>query len=134
MLYICLVGASVSEPHTSGFNAAFSLLLYVGRWTSYVVSKFAINISMFHLGFHTRRMRTRNAPRPAYPASQPHQLAGQRYCGRGERHGSQYALPVVIDCHPRLHRRWRPGYRQCVNANCQKQAEHIKCSLAELER
>ena len=70
----------------------------------------------------------------AYPAGRPHQLAGQRYCGRGERHGSQYALPVVIDCHPSLHRRWRPGYRQCVNANCQKQAEHIKCSLAELER
>ena len=42
-----IIGASVSEPHTSGFNAAFSLLY--GLWTSYVISKFAINISMFHL-------------------------------------------------------------------------------------
>ena len=81
-------------------------------------------------GFHTRRARTCMPCATAHPASRPHQLVGQRYCGRGERHGSQYALAVVKDCHPRLHRRWRPGYRQCVNANRQKQAEHIKCSLS----
>ena len=32
-------------------------------------------------------------------------------CGRGERHGSQYALPVVIDCHPRLHRSQARSHR-----------------------
>ena len=37
----------------------------------------------------------------------PHQPANRGGCG--ERHGSQYALPVVIDCHPILWRRWRPG-------------------------
>ena len=41
--------ASVSEPHTCDFNAAFSLLLlYV------VLSKIAINISIFHFGSYIR--------------------------------------------------------------------------------
>ena len=59
-----IFGASVSEPHTSGFDAAFTLLYrhggVTGRvWTSYVVSKYAVNILMSPLGFHTRHARTR---------------------------------------------------------------------------
>ena len=73
---VVIVGASVSEPHTSGFNAAFSLLCGCGGglWTSYVVSKFAINISMFHLGLHTWRARTRT-PQHTWPAGPTNWLA-----------------------------------------------------------
>ena len=55
---------SLSEPHTCDFNAAFSLLmLYI---SSHVLSKIAINISIFHLGSYIRGARTPgSAPWPA---------------------------------------------------------------------
>ena len=50
--------ASVSEPHTSDFNATFSLYIYViCICDRHCTSKIAINISIFHLGSYTRRAR-----------------------------------------------------------------------------
>ena len=54
-IFNLLVGASVSEPHTSGYNAAFSLSEYI--YMSYVISKIAIRISMFHLDLRSMRAR-----------------------------------------------------------------------------
>ena len=70
----------------------------VWTWTctctavSYIVSKFAINISMFHLGFHTRltRMPQRTpGTRPVPPIGRPTVLWTW-----GERHGSRPALII----------------------------------------
>ena len=70
-----LVGASVSEPHTSGFNEEFSLLYVglIGLWTSYVVSKFVINIS-FRISYAARAHAQCHMPqrtRPAGPTNWP---------------------------------------------------------------
>ena len=79
--------ASVSEPHTCDFNAAFSLLvtvlmLYI---SSHILSKIAIKISIFHLGSYIRGMRTPgSAPWPANNS-----VDGST--------GGKCALPVVID-------------------------------------
>ena len=51
--------ASVSEPHTCDFNATFPLYIcciYIYIYAT-VISKLAINISIFHLGSYTRRAR-----------------------------------------------------------------------------
>ena len=48
--------ASVSEPHTCDFNALYIYMLY-NICDRHCTSKLAINISIFHLGSHTRRAR-----------------------------------------------------------------------------
>ena len=117
--HMCIIGASVSEPHTCGFNAAFSLYIHVHvcRLLHNVVcivvrrtvSKIAISTSMFHLGFHMQRTHIAQCAPGTPPSPTNWPANGTVDVGRGERHGSQYALPVVIDCHPRLRRRWGPG-------------------------
>ena len=88
MIPLCGHWASVSEPHTCDFNVTFSLLvtvlmLYI---SSHVLSKIAINISIFHLGSYIRGART--------PGSAPwsaNDIVDGSTVGK-------CALPVVIDC------------------------------------
>ena len=60
--------ASVSEPHTCDFNAAFSLLLLL---LYVVLSKIVINISIFHFGSYiyvARAPWARSLGRPSIAA------------------------------------------------------------------
>ena len=57
-----IIGASMSEPHTSGFNAGFSLLLMCVVDVSYVISKIAINISIY-IGLYNVYAQQRKHPR-----------------------------------------------------------------------
>ena len=93
-----LVGASASEPHTYGVAGAEMRNIVRQRGPGGPNSSRAAAPAG---QYHTRCARVA-APARAPPAGQPWWMWG-------ERHGSQYALPVVIDCHPILWRRWRPG-------------------------
>ena len=70
LLYAKIIfGASVSKPHTSGFNAAFSVVwtcMYVWTWCR----ASSLNLrSIFHLGFHTRRAHAYSTAHAGHPAS-----------------------------------------------------------------
>ena len=99
-----IFGASVSEPYTNGVAGAEMRILYI--YLSYV--KEAPGVQIRHV--RRRHANTHCIIRGARVLRhRPHQPANRWYCGCGERHGSQLALPVVIDCHPILWRRWSPG-------------------------
>ena len=90
------IGVSVSEPHTSGFNAGFSLLMCDVVW--YVISKIAINISIFNLDriyaacvYYSASASTCRPRTPAQPC--PYRAANG--CGRVEGE-CECMLPVVM--------------------------------------
>ena len=84
------------EPHTGGFNATF-----INNYINYILSVLP--------NFHS----IHSAPRS-------HPFAGQQYCGKV--HANECTLPVMIEWHPRLQRRWRTGYSKCVIRDYQGEA------------
>ena len=71
-----------------------------------VISKIANIISGFIRGMCVLHSAYRGPVPTNWPANGALDVHGER-----EIYGSQYAytLLVMIDCHPRLRRRWRPG-------------------------